>query len=336
VSGEEEESVTKVKQKTAVVTGGSGHLGGNLVRTLLDRGYRVRAVVHRDRRALEGLDVEHVTGDVRDRDVMCQALDGADVVFHLAGIVSLFSQDARLFETNVLGTRSVVDAAIECKVPRFVHYSSVHALADRGGVVDEDAPLALDDPKMSYDRAKALSEQEVLKGVERGLDAVMVNPTAVLGPHDYKMSQLGLVLVAMCKGWMPALIEGGFNWVDARDVADGAIRAAQTGRTGEHYLLAGQWASVRDLAALVSKQCGKKVPRFDAPNWLVWGFSIPAEYGAKWTGTRPLVTRYMLTTLKGHRYVSHQKAAQELGYAPRSLEDTVRDTLDWYRKAEKI
>jgi len=328
--------VTKVKQKTAVVTGASGHLGANLVRTLLDRGYRVRAVVHRDRRALEGLDVDQVSGDVRDRDVMSQAFDGADVVFHLAGIVSLFSQDARLLETNVQGTRNVVEAAIECKVPRFVHYSSIHALADRGGVVDEDAPLALDDPKMSYDRAKALSEQEILKGVERGLDAVMVNPTAVLGPHDYKMSQLGLVLVAMCKGWMPALIDGGFNWVDARDVADGAIRAAGSGRAGQRYLLGGQWASVRDLAALVSKHCGKKVPRFDAPNWLVWGFSVPAEYVAKWTGTRPLVTRYMLRTLKGHRHISHQKAAQNFGYKPRALENTVRDTIDWYRIAGKI
>lgn len=321
---------------TVAVTGASGHVGGNLVRALLGQGRNVRVLARRDRRALHGLDVEVVEGDLFDDASLARLVDGAKTVFHLAARISIAGPESGLVErTNVLGTRRVAEACLAAGVGRLVHTSSIHAFSTHpnGEIVDETRALALDRRHMDYDRSKARGTLEVLACVERGLDAVIVHPAGVIGPNDFKVSRMGAVLLDLCHRRMPALVDGGYNWVDVRDVVDGLLAAERKGRRGERYLLAGRWAHIAELAALVTRFTGRPTPRFATPRWL----ALPASYGSllwgRMTGTTPRFTPKAVRTVSMHRYVSHMKATEELGYAPRPLEATIRDTLAWFAGA---
>lgn len=226
-----------------VVTGASGHVGANLVRRLLDQRRKVRVVVHSDVRALEGLGVERVSADVLDPASLLRAFAGAGVVYHLAARISIRRSDRRLVQAvNATGTRNVVRACRECGAGRLVHFSSIHALRAEpaGEPVDESRPLALGRNCLPYDRSKAMAEEAVLEGIQEGLDAVIVNPTAVIGPNDFKPSHMGEVIWKLMHGRLPVLVRGGFNWVDVRDVVEGACAAAEKGAAGRH-----RWCSLR-------------------------------------------------------------------------------------------
>ena len=226
------------------VTGASGHIGGNLVRELLAQKRKVRCLVRQDRRALEGLPVETVEGEIFDQEAMARLLEGAGTLFHLAGRISIVGAEGGLVErTNVLGVRGVVQACLAAGVRRLVHVSSIHAFQSEPSdqVIDETRALSLSPDHMVYDRSKARGQLEVLEGVKKGLDAVIVNPGAVVGPNDFKPSRMGEVFLDIYHRRLPALLDGGYNWVDARDVAAGALAAERQGRTGECYLLTGHW-----------------------------------------------------------------------------------------------
>ncbi len=217
-------------------------------------------------------------------------------------------------------------------VRRLVHTSSIHAFSTYPNreIVDESRSPALDRRHMDYDRSKARGNQEILSVVEQGLDAVIVNPGGIVGPNDFKVSRMGEVILDLYHGRFPALIDGGYNWVDVRDVVDGMLAAEKRGRRGECYLLTGRWAHIAELAALVTKITGRPTPRFATPLWL----AMPASYGSllwgKITGTTPKFTPKAVRSVAMHRYVSHMKATDELGYEPRPLEETIRDTLSWF------
>lgn len=317
----------------AVVTGAAGHIGGVLVRALLDRGVTVRALVYRDRRALEGLDVEWFQGDVCDPASLRRAFAGAEVVYHAAAHLSLLLTDwPRLKAVNVLGTRNVVEACLRCGVRRLVHFSSIHALEQKPlhVPVDESRPLVGSWTAPPYDRSKAAGEREVQKGIAQGLDAVILNPTGVIGPYDYKPSYLGAVLLALSRGSLPGLVAGGFDWVDVRDVVAGAIRAAERAPSGAKYLLSGHWASVRDLAALVEAISGVRAPRLVWPTALAYIGAPFSTLFAHLTGRRPLYTIVSLRALQSNRAISHARATRDLDYHPRPLQETIADTLRWF------
>lgn len=323
----------------AAVTGATGHLGAALVRRLLDEGARVRAVVREDTRALAGLDVETVRGDLSDAEGLARAFQGSEVVFHLAGRISIAGDpDGSVARTNVLGTRNVVGASVAARVSRIVHVSSIHALADPGpgGTVDESAPPAASDGYPAYDRSKAAGEREILAGIPRGLPGVILNPAASIGPYDFKPSRMGRVLLDLARGRTPALVEGGFAWVDTRDVAAAAVAAARNGAPGERYLLAGRWRSVRDVAAIVASRTGRHPPRIVVPLRLA-ALAVPvAGAAARALGREPLFTRESLRALAGHGAVSCAKAAAALGFVSRPLEETIADTLDWFRERRML
>jgi dihydroflavonol-4-reductase len=315
-----------------LVTGASGHVGANLVRSLLAQGQQVRTLVHHDRRALEGLDVEVVEGDIGSPDALDGALAGVDVVYHTAAHISLRMDDWPLTRyVNVHGTRNVVEACLRARVVRLVHFSSIHALDHmaQAGTVDETCPL-VDDHCPPYDRSKAAGEREVQEGIARGLDAVIIRPTAVIGPYDFRPSHLGQVLLALARGTMPALVTGGFDWVDVRDVVTGAIRAAERAPAGACYLLSGHWVSVVNLAAAVERLTGRPAPRFVCPMSLA-RIGAPFASAFAWlTGTRPLFTSVSLRALRLTCPVSHEKAGRDLEYEPRPFADTIADTLAWF------
>ena len=316
-----------------VVTGASGHVGANLVRELHENGRPVRALVHRDRRAFKGLDIETCAGDILDSRSLIKAFKGADCVYHLAVHISISKRDAEDASLiNVKGTRNVVHACREAGVGRLVHFSSIHALSSepREEEIDESRPPAGTSSPV-YDRSKADAERIVLEAVKEGLDAVIVIPTAILGPWDFKPSYMGKFLLALYHGEFKSLVHGGFDWVDVRDVVQGALAAEQWGRRGERYLLSGTWLSVKDLADLVEEVTGIEAPRFTAPMWLAHAGLPFMGVLSRLKKTEPLYTKESLHALQNHRYISHQKATRDLGYAPRPLQDTVRDTLEWFK-----
>lgn len=324
---------------TVVVTGASGHIGGNLVRELVSAGRKVRVTVRRDTRAIEGLEVERTNADVMDPASLRAAFKGAEAVYHLAAAISIYGDaDPTLLPINVDGTRNVVRACLDAGVGRLVHFSSIHALSyqPRETPIDETRPLATDAGCLLYDRTKALGEREVLAGVDQGLDAVVVNPTAVLGPFDFKPSHQGELLVEIARRNMPALVHGGFDWVDVRDVVQGALSAEQKGRTGERYLLGGRWATLAELGRLVEAATGVKPPRFVAPMWLARiGAPFVSAY-SHFRGRRPLYTSTSIRILRCHRLVSHEKAEKELGYRARPLSETIQAAMEWYKQAGMI
>ena len=318
---------------TVVVTGASGHIGLNLVRALVAEKRSVRAVVHHNHQVLDGLGVEIVTGDVTDMASLTRALEGADVVYHLAGVISLLRNEWPLVEKiNIQGTRNVIEACRSSHVKRLVHFSSIHAINPEplDVPVDENHPLIQGHRYPPYDLSKAEAQREIRKAVAAGLNAVVVNPTGVFGPYDYQPSFFGTALLMMANGQMPALINGGFDWVDARDVARGAMLAEQKAPAGSEYLLSGHWVSMRGIGAIMQEISDASIPGFVC--------SMPvARFGAPFATAysrifkkRPIFTSVSLNALRSNHNISHEKAARELGYQPRPFKETLTDTLKWF------
>ena len=324
---------------TVVVTGASGHVGANLVRALLAAGRRVRVLLRGRPIGLEGLDLEIVRGDVLDPATLAPAFAGAEVLFHLAARISISGDHRGLVtRTNVLGARNVADAALAAGVRRMVHVSSIHAFALETELpLDERSPRAVDPRREpAYNLSKYAGEGEVRRAIDRGLDATIVNPTGIVGPFDYRPSRTGRTLLQLYRRSLPALVPGGFDFVDVRDVVDGILAAETRGRTGENYILGNRWIAVRELAELAHRATGRRPPRLSSPMALARATAPFFELGGHFTRREPLYTRESLLALRATRDIRHDKAARELGYAPRPFEDTVRDTYAWFARAGVI
>jgi dihydroflavonol-4-reductase len=319
---------------TVVVTGASGHIGTNLVRALIQDGRPTRSLVHLHHRSIDGLDTEVAPGNICNPASLTNAFRGAEVVYHLAACISLSMKGwSQLVDINVNGTRNVVEACLENGVKRLVHFSSIHALHQEplDVPIDETRPLSSSPDYPPYDRSKALAELEVRKGIEKGLDAVIVYPTAVIGPYDYEPSYLGEAIVSLATRKLPAMVPGGYDWVDVRDVVGGAIAAEKQAKTGEGYILSGHWVSMKDIAAMVEDITGTPPPGLCLPLWVAH-LGIPfITLHSRIAGCRPLYTDFSLKVLKSNRYISHAKATRELGYASRPFGESLSDTLGWFR-----
>jgi dihydroflavonol-4-reductase len=322
------------------VTGATGHIGANLVRALLKQRKEVRVLVHNNKQALEKLDIEIIQGNVSDPYSLYRAFSGAEVVFHLAAIISLSMNNWPEVETvNVIGTRNVVEACLKCNVRRLVHFSSIHALVQEpmSDPVDELRSLVDSQGCPPYDRSKAASEMEVRQGIEQGLDAIILNPTAIIGPYDYQPSHFGEALLALAHGKLPALIEGGFDWVDVRDVVQGAIQAEALAPIGAKYLLSGNYATVRDLGKLVEEITGTPAPRVIAPTWLARAGAPALTAFNQLTRNRQLFTTVTIRALTNcNPKISHERATRELNYHPRPLRDTLQDTFRWFEETGQL
>lgn len=319
-----------------VVTGATGHIGNVLVRELLAHGQYVRTLAppFENLRSLAGLDVEHLTGDLRDPDSLIRAFSGASVVCHLAGLISILPRrtDA-LYAVNVLGTRNVVQACLDCGVQRMVYVSSVHALMEppHGTAITEAAGC---DPARTvgrYARSKAQATLEVLEGAERGLDAVIVFPSGVIGPYDFNRSEMGQLILDFAHGKLPAYLDGAYDFVDVRNVAGGVVRACQKGRPGEGYILSGEIVSVPRLMALLQELTGVRAPSLRLPRWVARAAArfSPLFYAV--AGTRPRFTSYSVRVLGSNCLISCDKARRELDYVPRPIRETLADTVQWFR-----
>ena len=317
-----------------LVTGATGHIGNVLVRKLLAQGEKVRALVWRDEDTtpIKGLDVEKVEGDVLDPISLEPALRGVETVYHLAGIISIMpGRNPLVWQVNVEGTRNVLEASQRAHIRRLIYTSSIHAIARAPNGVEMDESLGFDvhNPYGEYDRSKATASLEVQKAAAEGLDAVIVCPTGVIGPYDFRGSEMGEVIRGAAEAHPMFYVEGAYDFVDVRDVADGMIAAEKHGRQGESYILSGQKLSVRYLLATVREVTGKAFSSVKIP------FSLAefAAYFTPWyyrkTQSKPRFTPYSLEVLQSNSDISHKKAASELGYKPRPVYESIADTVRW-------
>lgn len=317
----------------AAVTGASGHIGNCLTRELVKRGAKVKVLVHRVDSDLKDLNIELIKGDLLDQDSINTLCQDTDFVFHLAARISIDEKDRDLvYSTNVDGTRNVINACFEKKVKRLLHFSSIHAfnVHPLDKVLDETRPL-VENSRIIYEISKAEGEREVLAAVKRGLDAVILNPTAVVGPYDYTRSYLGQALIKIYQNKLPMLVPGGYDWVDVRDVVNGALNAVEKGRKGEQYLLSGHYFSLKELSALIARISGKRTPQVEVPLWVAQ-IGLPfIQLFATLRKEDPLYTRESLDILRNSpKNISNAKARKELDYTTRLLEDTLSDTFSWY------
>jgi Nucleoside-diphosphate-sugar epimerases len=319
-----------------LVTGATGHIGNVLVRELRARGRQVRVLVlpGEDLTPLHGTTVQVMRGNVLDPRSLAAAFEGIETVYHLAGVISIMpGPQPQLQRVNVDGTKNVILAALHCHVRRLVYASSIHALkyAPAGQIVDENLPF---DPKNShgaYDRSKAEASLAVLDACRhRGLDAVLVCPTGVIGPYDFNGSEMGEVVYSASSVFPMSYIDGAYDFVDVRDVVDGMIAAAQLGRCGQTYILGGNRVTVRGLVQFARSAANRlPLPSIKVPLFLAkLGAQIMPTY-YRWTGKRPALTPYALETLASNSTISHAKAEAELGFRSRLLSESIRDTLCW-------
>jgi dihydroflavonol-4-reductase len=346
------------------ITGASGHIGANLCRELLREGHQLRVLVNHFTESLEGLEVERIRGSLLDPSSLEQLAEGREIFIHLAASISINGKK-ELMDINYQGTLNVIEAVRKTGVKRLIHFSSIHALTPfpLDTVLDERRELALKDPLM-YSRSKALAEQAVREAAIQGMDAVIINPTSVMGPNDFKPSLIGQAILQLYSGKIPALIPGGYDWVDVRDVVSGTIAAIEKGKKGESYLLSGSFVSLPDLYAMIrsvkregklmgeggtpvpgqskaqrtievkrggKKNSGKKLPVI--PFWLA-EIGVPFLKAWAWiTRSTPLYTRESVEILKtAHRNISSEKAERELGYHSRPFEETLLETLEWFKE----
>jgi len=322
-----------------LVTGAAGHIGNVLVRELLKDGKRVRALIlpGEDISALEGLDIELCEGDVLDPGSLERAMRGVKFAYHLAGVISILpGQNEIMRRVNVEGTRNVLAAARKARVKRLVYTSSIHALIrDWKGKIDEQVPFDPHNQAGEYDRSKAEASLAVLEAVKQGLDAVIVCPTGVVGPFDYRGSEMGDLLRTWLRKRPHLLIEGAYDFVDVRDVARGQILACKHGRKGEVYILSGWQVKIMQLKQMVQDTLGRHSLTIRIPTWLAKFGSRFTPLYCRLTGKTPKFTEYSIETVQSNSDISRQKAKNELGYNPREMLATIADTVHWWLADEK-
>ncbi len=324
-----------------LVTGATGHIGNVLVRELLARNKKVRVLTlpSEDISSLDGLDVDITEGDIRQVGSLIRAFIGCEVVFHLAGIISILpGKKELLHQTNVVGTRNVVDACLEADVRRLIYTSSIHAVKEppHGTIIDETCPYDPDAVLGDYAKSKAQATLEVLGGVKRGLEVVVACPTGVIGPYDYRISEMGQLIITLVKGKLKAYLDGAYDFVDVRDVAKGLVLVYEKGRPGESYILSGDQVTIRELLQILKEVSGIEVPSFLIPGWLARTVGKLATPYYILTKTKPLFTAYSVDVLTSNSQISSAKARRELGYSTRPVKESITDAVAWFRENGKL
>jgi dihydroflavonol-4-reductase len=320
-----------------LVTGATGHIGNVLVKELVKRGEKVRVLIlpDEDMTPLAGLDIEIVKGNVLDKASLASAFNGVEFVFHLAGIISIMpGKDDFVHDVNVNGTSNMLEAAKTAGVKKFIHTSSIHAFkrVPHGITVDENIPIDPDSAIAAYDQSKAEATLAVLKAAKNGLSAVVVCPTGVIGPYDFKGSEMGVLIREWMLHKVNFLIEGNYDFVDVRDVVQGMILAREKGKVGQVYILSGELIRVVDLWRLVKELVSFRSSFINIPVRFAAFVAKFTQFYYKLSNSKPRFTTYSIETLHTNAVISNDKARLTLGYAPRSLRDSIKDTVSWWRQ----
>ncbi len=316
---------------TVLVTGASGFLGWHVARLLVERGEHVRALV-RTGSGVPELDVETVTGDLRDAASVERAVAGCSGVFHVAADYRLWAKDGtELYRSNVDGTRNVLEASKKCGVERVVYTSTVGCIGvPEGGIGDESRPISIEEMHGDYKRSKFLAERLALESAGAGLPVTIVNPTAPIGDHDFKPTPTGKIVADFLAGAMPAYIDTGINVLDARDCAQGHLLAFERGRIGERYILGSENLTLAQILQMLAEITGRKAPTTQIPYVVAYAAGVFSSAWAQVTGRPPRVPIDAVRMAKKKMWVSHEKARRELGFKPGPAKLALTKAVQWF------
>ena len=318
--------------KPTLVTGASGFIGWHVARLLTERGQKVRALV-RPTSTLRELEVEPVVGDLRDAESLERAVAGCGLVFHVAADYRLWARHSQeLYESNVEGTRNLLEAARRHGVERFIYTSTVGCIGiPPGGLGDEAAPVTLDEMSGAYKRSKFLAERVALEFAASGFPVVVVNPTAPVGDHDVKPTPTGRIVLDFLKGAMPAFIDTGLNLVDVRDTAEAHLQAAERGKPGERYIVGCQNLTLAEILQKLARLTGKGAPRVKLPYAVAYAAGVVTTGWACVTGRPPRAPLDAVRMAKKKMFVSIEKARRELGFAPGPVDAALGRAVEWFQ-----
>jgi len=321
----------------ALVTGATGFIGGNLVRELLKGGFQVRAVARKDsdRRNIDGLDVEIAVGDLCDRPSLDRALEGCDVLFHVAAAYTFWTPNpSAVYETNVGGTENILAAAGDAGIKKVVYTSTESTIGIEGhSLGTEEATATLDSLSGHYKKSKLLAERVALRMCAEGLPLIVVNPTMPVGPWDTKPTPSGQVVVDFLNGRMPAYVNTGLNVVGVGDVAKGHILALEKGRIGERYILGNKNLTLRDILGVLGEITGIKAPNVRIPIWLALGAAyVDESVRGKILKRPPRIPISAVRTARKFRHFDCSKAIHELGLPQTPIEEALSRAVSWFRQ----
>ena len=320
--------------RRAFVTGGTGFIGANLVRLLLQEGYSVRSLVRPNSRLdnLRDLDVEIVKGDLNDPDIDRQ-MEGCQVLFHVAARYSLWQVEREaLYRDNVLGTRNILAAARQAGIERTVYTSSVAAIGvgKSGEVADETYQSPVDKLIGDYKKSKFYAEQEAVKAARSGQEVVIVNPSTPIGPWDIKPTPTGEIILRFLRGQMPAYVDTGLNFVDVEDVAKGHLLALEKGKSGDRYILGHQNLTLKALLDLLAEITGIPAPQYTLPVWLPLTIAWIDERLLAPLGKTPSIPLDGVRMSGQKMYYDASKAVKELGLPQSSIQVALKNAVAWF------
>jgi len=321
----------------ALVTGATGFIGGNLVRELLKQGYQVRALVRNgsNQKNIQGLDIEIVSGDLRDRASLDKAVDECEVLFHVAAAYTFWTPDPKvIYETNVQGTENILTAARDKGIEKVVYTSTESTIGIRNGCPGtEEMETSLDTLPGHYKKSKYLAERVALRMCQEGLPLTIVNPTMPVGSWDVKPTPTGQVIVDFLKRRIPACVNTGLNVVDVEDVARGHILALEKGRTGERYILGNQNLTFREILDILERITGIKAPRFSIPLWLALGAAYTDEFvSGRILNKYPRIPVSAVRAASKFRHFDCSKAVRQLGFPQTLAEESFEKAIRWFRQ----
>lgn len=329
-------------EKIYLVTGAAGHLGRVILHELLKEGKRVRALVLSGEPHIpEAAEIYY--GDICESESIrpCfENLTGCElVVIHCAGIVSIASKyNPQIYNVNVTGTKNIIDLSKEYRISKLVYISSVHAIPEqpKGITITETDDFNTDQVVGLYARTKAEATAYVLDAARQGLNACVVHPSGIAGPFDYGRGHTTTLVIDYYKGRLTSGIDGGYDFVDVRDVAEGVISVCDKGRQGECYILSNRFFEVREILEMLHEITGRKKITNFLPLWFIIATAPMAELYYKILRQPPLFTSYSIYTLNSNAQFSHQKATDELGYRTRDMKETLSDTINWLKEIDRI
>ncbi|RZP25698.1 MAG: NAD-dependent epimerase/dehydratase family protein [Candidatus Actinomarinales bacterium] len=325
----------------ALITGGSGHVGANLTRELIDQGIKVRCIdFDKDHKAFEGLDIELIPGSVTDKESLDPIFNNVDIVFHTAAIISLERRNKNLIRlVNVEGTRNVCEAALKHRVKRLIHFSSVDAFTryPLDEPLLEDRPLIENKNSVPYDLSKADAQRIVLDYCEQGLDASIIHPSGVYGPHDYKPSLFGQTFIDIANGKRQFNINVGYDYVDVRDLCKTAVACVEKGKSGQNYIVSGHYMDFTYLSEIVSQELGRKLLKLTLPMFTLY-LGLPFYFiQSRVTGKPQALTIDSIHTIKvQNKNIPGELAKEELGHSPRGIDETLKDTVKFFKDVGEI
>ena len=323
---------------TTLVTGASGHLGANLVRALLERGEKVRVFIRSESEnlAIKGLDVEQAFGDLRDKASIITAVKGCDYVYHCAAFVSIRDGDRKeLYDVNVLGTRYLMQACLAEGVKKVVHCSSFGAVGNNpAGASNEQWAVSPYEMTTDYEISKTFAELEVYKEISRGLPAVIVNPSGIVGPWDFMPSLLGKTIIEFAQGKMRGSVSGGFDFVPVQDVVQGHLLAMEKGVIGERYLLTGEQHTINETLEWLEEFTGVKKPWLVIPTFIMQNIAIVKDSIERkfFPHVYPRFNYHSIRLLNCGKFGSNAKAVKELGLKPTPVKEAYRDSITWFKE----